>query len=1213
MRTLPETGPLIGDRFELQGRLGAGGYGTVFAAFDRHAARPCALKILDSARLQSINAFKREFRAAARLSHDNCVRVFELFEDAGACFFSMELADRSVERQRWQDGAALLAVITQVLAGLDHIHARHIIHCDVKPSNILLFGDSGVAKLSDFGIARAAGQAHDALGHFVGTWAYVSPEQADGRAVDPRADLYAVGVVLYELLSGRHPLSDTGDHSSAAWRELHTQGAVRPLLTLVPNAPAALAPVVAKLLAKDPDARYHTAAEAHDAFAGILVEHYAARPPPARLARARHLSTPRLVGRAEELRTADAFLDGALTARPDGPLLLMIGGAPGVGKSRFASELMGLAQARGATVVPMTCAARPAPPFAAIEPLLAHLRQGSSSETAVGHGVTRTTDITSPVSDDGPPPTGAAAPWQLHKQLCDQLLADAAAQTLCILVEDAQWADDASLSVLAALLRSATAARRQGRSLRLAFLVTHRNTAPGTSLADLGAALADEGIATTLDLSPLSETASAELVASMLMVRRDAQVDAFAAAIVGRFGATPLLLSQVLHSMFTRGLLRYEAAGWRLDPALVQSPELPSTLQGVIAERAGRFAAETTRVLAAAAVLGRHFELATLVHVTGLGELELLDCLDEALHAGFVLELSGGRSYAFAHDRFHESLYASLRDGERRHWHARAAAALLELEGETQAAALALHYALSDEHLRAHRFGLQAAELAMRSFAFGRAADLYAAALDSGARAGVTVAASVSEALGDACLAAGRYQQAHDCFTRLLAVTTDVLHRAELLRKIAEVSVRRGDTRRARDLLEGVLDEVGFAVPRTNLALLARLAWQGLIFLVGLLRPWSAARRPHRRGDAAMQALVCRTCARLAEAFYWEDFRRGTFYQLAGVNAAERLGPSAELSVASAQQGYFLATYGRWRIARRYLDRADRIATAAATPVEQSWAAIMRSLYHGCVGDAAAHAEEARRAERLLVDSVEPMRLREALWCNAIALLANGRFDAAAEVATRLSELARDLRDQRGLAWGTYVLGCAHLRRGSFLQAADALSRGRALALQLGDHMTALTAGAWLVLALGLDGKVEEAVALGEEVVRERLARRLRHIDCVADAAFLAAAALVRPHRSWSPDEARLIAARRRDGLGLARTVRFTEPLFLAAAAACDYADGVRRSSDPFSEAVAAARRGGNDGALWDVHALASRVLEPSLAAPHAAAALALQGRSRWR
>jgi serine/threonine-protein kinase len=257
---------LAGGRFRVERTLGSGGMGTVHLARDAELGRLVAVKLLAD-NLASDPAFRRRFvreaSLAARLSHPNVVTVFDAGEDEGRPFIVMEyvegetLADLLHRRGRVPVEEAL-GLARQAAAGLAHAHAHGLVHRDVKPQNLLLRTD-GTLKIADFGIARSADLSRlTEHGTVLGTAAYLAPEQADGGEVTPATDVYALGVVVYELLTGRTPYRF---ESLADLARARDEEPVVPVRELAPDVPAATEAALMRALARLPEYRPSSAAE----------------------------------------------------------------------------------------------------------------------------------------------------------------------------------------------------------------------------------------------------------------------------------------------------------------------------------------------------------------------------------------------------------------------------------------------------------------------------------------------------------------------------------------------------------------------------------------------------------------------------------------------------------------------------------------------------------------------------------------------------------------------------------------------------------------------------------------------------------------------------------------------------------------------------------------------------------------------------------------
>ncbi len=259
-------GTEIASRYEVRSVLGTGGYAVVYSAFDRELKRPVALKVLRADRMSeaALRRFRREAAVARDAASPRLVRVFDIGHAGECLFLTMELVDgeslkdRMAAKRMPVDEA--VRIVSEVLSGLAVLHALGIVHRDVKPANVLLSEDGSV-KLADFGLAlqlEADESRATETGGVVGTVEYFSPEQALGRELDGRSDLYATGVMLYEMLTGALPFHRDSPIATALARLRETAPDPR---TARPETPAWLAGVVERLLEAEPARRYATAGE----------------------------------------------------------------------------------------------------------------------------------------------------------------------------------------------------------------------------------------------------------------------------------------------------------------------------------------------------------------------------------------------------------------------------------------------------------------------------------------------------------------------------------------------------------------------------------------------------------------------------------------------------------------------------------------------------------------------------------------------------------------------------------------------------------------------------------------------------------------------------------------------------------------------------------------------------------------------------------------
>jgi eukaryotic-like serine/threonine-protein kinase len=268
-------GTMLSGRYRLEAKLGSGGMSTVYLARDETLDRAVAVKVMHremSEQADQLERFRQEARAVAKLSHPNIVSVIDAGEDGGYPYIVFEYVEGETLKQRVARVGALdiqeaIAYAIEIARGLSVAHARNLVHRDIKPQNVLI-DDEGRAKLTDFGISRQLEQdGMTATGRVLGTTDYVAPEQAMGRGVDPRSDIYSLGVVLYEMLVGQVPFHADSQVGVAM---KHVNEDLPDVQRRRPEASAAVALVVERATAKNPAERYEDVGEMIDDLSTAL-------------------------------------------------------------------------------------------------------------------------------------------------------------------------------------------------------------------------------------------------------------------------------------------------------------------------------------------------------------------------------------------------------------------------------------------------------------------------------------------------------------------------------------------------------------------------------------------------------------------------------------------------------------------------------------------------------------------------------------------------------------------------------------------------------------------------------------------------------------------------------------------------------------------------------------------------------------------------------
>jgi eukaryotic-like serine/threonine-protein kinase len=264
-------GSLVLNRFLIERRIGSGGFGTVYEAWDGRLERSVAVKAIESPGRPGSDRVLREAQAAARLNHPGIVTLYEMGEEDGNALLVTELVDGDTLAQLNREGALSDREIGEIGAdlceALDHAHARSVVHRDIKPQNVLITDEGEPrAKLMDFGVARLAdGASLTVPGDVVGTLAYMSPEQAEGLTVGPEADVYSLALMLYECWAGENPNRRATPAATA--RAIGARQ--RPLRRQRPDLPRELTDAVDACLASRPERR-QSLEELGEAIEGAL-------------------------------------------------------------------------------------------------------------------------------------------------------------------------------------------------------------------------------------------------------------------------------------------------------------------------------------------------------------------------------------------------------------------------------------------------------------------------------------------------------------------------------------------------------------------------------------------------------------------------------------------------------------------------------------------------------------------------------------------------------------------------------------------------------------------------------------------------------------------------------------------------------------------------------------------------------------------------------
>jgi hypothetical protein len=720
--------------------LGEGGKKRVYLAHDTLLDRDVAFALIKTEGLDDVgrDRIAREAKAMGRLgAHPQIVSVFDLGEETDQPYMVTELmgggdVEGLIEKapEHRPPLERTLEIGIEVCRGLEFAHSNGIVHRDLKPGNVWLTAD-GTAKLGDFGLAVALGKSRlTQAGMMVGTVSYMPPEQAMGGEVTPRSDLYSLGAMLYEMVTGRPPF--VGDESVAIITQHLNTPPVAPSWHR-PDCPPGLEALILLLLDKDVAKRPASAAEVRQTLENLANAPVAAETEGA-ASKIPVTENPiyrrTFVGRETELRQLQAAYDAATSGH--GSLAVVVG-EPGIGKTSLTEQLATYCAIRGGKTLVGHCyeegsLSLPYLPF--VEALRSYVlaRDPDDLRKDLGTGAGEVARIVSEVRDKVTvdiPPAGAPEDdrWRLLQAVTGFVRNAASVQPIVIVLEDLHDADRGTLDLLLHLSRYLAGAR-------LMLVGTYRDVEVDRA-HPLSATLAELRRGQNFLRVPLRGL-TAEEVQRMLEEVAQREISWPMAELVHRqTEGNPLFVQEMLRYLVEEGLVAERGSALRRVGDSSLAGRIPEGLRDVIGKRLSRLADQTNQALAIASVIGREFRLDVLQRVANMPEQTIEDALEEASNVAVVEQRSGigGQlSFRFTHAFFRQTLYEELFAARRIRLHQQVARALESVYGRRvaeHAAELAEHYANSSdpEDLRkAVEYGETAAMRAMAVFAYGEAA-----------------------------------------------------------------------------------------------------------------------------------------------------------------------------------------------------------------------------------------------------------------------------------------------------------------------------------------------------------------------------------------------------------------------------------------------------------------------------------------------------------
>lgn len=1020
--------------------LGYGGMGIVYRALHLASGKQVALKTVHVNTRGALASLRREIHALSRVIHPGVVRILDQGIAEGRPWYSMELIEGQTldehlralhggREQRTPTSMPAMAKTFGILSGLCEtlafLHGQGFVHCDLTPRNVVVKPD-GTPVLVDFGLAlrgeHLGRDLLDALALGGGTLPYMAPEQIRGEMLDPRADLYALGCILYQAVTGSPPFQS---RSALKIISQHLDVVPAPPSIRVSGVPPQLDALILQLLEKRPRDRIGYAEAVAHALASLggpgVRADGPARPRP-------YVYRPEFRGRADMLASFENLFR---RCQGGAGALAFIAGESGVGKTRLAAELAGMARTRGFRIITGECVAistRPARDTersTALHPFQPVLRAlidicgdslahaecflGPRGKVLAPYEPGLASLPGQDARPDPPPLSAQAARYRLLTAFQETIAALSAETPLLLVLDDLQWADDLSLDLLETLPLDFFA-RNQ-----IIVLGTYRSDEATPHLARLTRAPG----AICLDLGRFDAASIEKMVGDMLAL--DEAPASLLAPLLAASEGNPFFVAEYLRMAADEGWIRHEAgARWRLNrsPTGTGTPSFPGSLQELLRARLAALSAPARHLIEVASVLGCESDGDLLVATAELSDTEGMVALKELIARTLLEEVESDR-FRFVHDKVREAAYGELGQARRRELHGRAASSIERRRSATALPplypVLAHHWAAAENLPRAIDYLDKAGERTLDAAAYAEASGFFLRAieLDRGRRG-----------------AAGE--------------SIDPGRVARWQRRLGEAHYGLGDLTRCHEHSSLALARFGHALPRSRAGWTATLVAQIGQQLGHLAMPGRAVEAsPARRALAEEAALAA---ARIAHHYYFAgDALALATVSLLSVNLAERASATVRLSRPYAQLGYFSGVCRLGALSRVYFTRARANAEAMNDSHDMAIALYHEATYH--VGEgrwASAHAAGARALD-LLQELNDPQESEIVHAILAHAEYCAGRYADSIARCEALFGSARTRANHQHEVWGLYAGARSLIRHGKIEAALERLARAEAL------------------------------------------------------------------------------------------------------------------------------------------------------------------------
>jgi transcriptional regulator with GAF, ATPase, and Fis domain len=996
--TLIEPGFIIGPHYAVESLLGRGGLGTVYLCRDLRNKASVAVKVARTTiSRKEEDTLRREFSLLSRLKHPNLAQVFDLGRlDDNQEYIVEEycsgknLFDASAD---WSVRQTLMA-FADLCRAVQFLHDRGVVHRDLKPGNILYRGlpdCDGVLKILDFGLAQFFA-SKDVKVH--GTLSYMAPEVLSGHRPGPRSDIYALGVLLYQLLSRRVPFEDT-DPGYLIQKHLQGEVDLRPVERL-PSGPA-LGRVVAALLVKNPEQRPVSAEEIVRLLDGATEYGLTGS---GKQTGDLYFRPAALVGRDNEIRL---LRERARQVFESGRgWTVFVTGEAGSGKTRLMEELRVWGLLEGYRVVQGRCAPNERRLYG---PYREILDSGGveSSRAGLTHPQHKTQNASNQL-------LGEPAALQFRDWLAKELLARLSNRPTIVLLHDFEWADETATVILDYLASDILA-----HPVLLCVSVLHPE-AEQRPIGHLTAQISRQLRGEMLQLGPLTPDATVQLIAAMIGGEEPAQK--IGEWIDTTFGGNPLCVEHTLKHLVDCSLLKREKGQWRLETHDLNHLRPPAGVAAIFRQRLSCLSAAATDLALWMAVINRPASTSFLAGVTPAGTAEIESTLEELIRRQIVRASDGGeeRTYSLANASMADVILQGVESARKQSMHRKIGAKLRDRERPEAASEIAMHLIFGEAGAEALEYALQAEAESKIDSANDLTLFFAEYILEKGASLSTERSCEITADAAEACCALGQPDRAVSIVERWLDAGKQVsgMPRARLLMQLGICYQHLGDLvlldKTCRQCLEVLGDDHSELADATRAIALRTLAYadtvryrhrEAVLFL-------DEALEALKRHDLTTTPFGGRIHIMLSVA-HWTDcnYRASLASARKAVEILTRSQHHALTSQAYSIMAVALVSLGKLGLAAKTgelaLDSAVKSRSVIARIV--ALGGLVESLCRsGRVQEALARADQ---ATEILCQVKNPVLLYEVNAAVAEARLLSGDFSGAAKL---LDELIADAR-----------------------------------------------------------------------------------------------------------------------------------------------------------------------------------------------------------